>query len=82
MILLLGFRQSNSPEDDDTQYQVTESDAWRIISLLEPGESRRRNPVVYVTIYSEDLTGENCDDNITATRGERAVLEGQRTIFD
>lgn len=83
MILLLGFRASGVPEDDDTQYQATELDAWRIVRLLEPGQSRRRNPVVFVTIYSEDLTSENCIDNLQegrdASRGanEQVDLYGE-----
>lgn len=79
-IILLGFKATGDPEEDDTQFQLTGLDAWRVIRLVEPFESRRTNPVVFVTIYSEDLTGENCNANFEATRGDSR--QRQHEIFD
>lgn len=67
-VLLLGFSSGASPEESDTQFLVTGVDAWRIIALVEPFESRRKNPRVFVTIYSEDLTEENANDNLHSAR--------------
>lgn len=81
MIILLGFRASGDPEVDDCQYQLTDKEAWKVVSLVEPGVSRRVNPLVYVTIYSEDLTSENCNDNLQEARGAISRQADQSELF-
>ncbi len=56
-----------------TEYTVSGVDAWRILRHLEPFTSARIDPVLYVTVYSKDLTNETLQGNFEeGGRHERA----------
>lgn len=82
MILLNGFRASGHPDDDYTEYTVTETDAWRLLAIVEAGHSRRINPVVHVTIFSEDLTSENANENLRRAQDDLREAADPAELFD
>lgn len=55
-----------------TVYELHGPEAWKVLGVCETFESRRRNPVVTVTIFDESLTDENCNENLQEARGRLA----------